>query len=110
MRNRRWRENLMYKNLLRTSRVAGVTTTIAALGLLAMACGDTGDSSADMTLPPDLILADLKAPEYPNGPFGGDPGSVLPNFTFQGYFSPTQTTGYAKSLPNMFGEVNFDMI
>ena len=52
--------------------------------------------SPDMAaLPPDLVLADLKSPNYPAGPYSTDDGGVLPNFTFRGFFSPARTDGVA---------------
>ena len=93
----------------------------AAAGLLALAtltaCGGAGDGTPpgpeDMAvLPPDLILADLKDSTYPAGPYAQSGsvnlGDVLPDFTFQGYWSPTLTTGVARTQP--FGEVTLGMM
>jgi hypothetical protein len=93
-----------------------------ALGALALAavagCGGNNASTPppappDMTaLPPDLILADLKDNDYPSGPYaqsgGVNMGDVLPDFTFQGYFSPNTTMGRASS--KTFGEVTMGML
>lgn len=75
--------------------------------LLAMGCGSgSGDNGnpqtpADMAqLPPDM--------SYPAGPYGPDVDSVLPNLTFQGYFSPSKTSGLASD--EKFGTVTFDML
>ena len=93
------------------------TATVVGLTLVALAaCGGGGGDStppADMSvLPPDLVLADLKDPTYPAGPYAAagnvNPGDILPDFTFQGYFSPTATTGLAKT--QVFGEVTFGML
>lgn len=86
---------------------------MALLGALvpASGCGGGGDgaAAADLSvLPADLVLADLKAPGYPVGPYGAAVDDVLPNFTFQGYFSPTRTTGLASE--ESFGEVSFEMM
>src|SRR5262245_36489071 len=86
------------------------TATSAAVGALAMATlaacgGSTGDAPApDMAvLPPDLILADLKDTTYPPGPYAEagnvNIGDVLPDFTFQGFWSPTETMGLSKNQP-----------
>ena len=90
-----------------------------AAGLLALAaiagCGGSATPSVpdDMAiLPPDLIGVDLKDSTYPPGPYAeaGNVqfGDVLPDFTFQGYWSPTLTTGLSKTQP--FGEVTFGMM
>lgn len=80
-----------------------------------VACGNGGPvaTPADMAvLPPDLILADLKDQSYPAGPYAQagnvNVGDVLPDFTFQGYFSPNSTMGLANAKP--FGEVTFGML
>ena len=105
----------MMRRILRWSR-SGRSFALgrAAAAMLAVtvaaACGSTGSSGTpDMAvLPPDLVLADLKAPDYPAGPYGASAGDVLPNFTFKGYWSPTSTTGLSSS--QTFGEVSFDML
>ena len=67
------------------------------------------EAPADMAvLPPDLTLVDLKAAGYPAGPTGPNIGDVVPDFTFQGFWSPTKTTGLAST--ETWGEVNFDML
>jgi hypothetical protein len=84
-----------------------------------------GEEKPDLAVaanPPDLArpqgggadlaqapAADLAQPAigYPPGPYGGTVGDVLPNFTFQGYWSPTKTTGLATTQP--FGAVTLDM-
>lgn len=98
-------------------RVAGALAqgAIGALALATMACGGggTGAAPADLSvLPPDLVLADLKDSTYPPGPYAQEgnvnPGDVLPDFTFQGYFSPTGTMGLVSS--QTYGEVTFGML
>ena len=90
--------------------------TVGALAMAALSgCGGGSSSTApaDMSaLPPDLILADLKDTTYPAGPYAAEGavnmGDVLPNFTFQGYWSPKETTGLSKTQP--YGEVSFGMM
>src|SRR5262249_5286573 len=89
----------------------GVAGTLALAAL--SACGSTnGDTSSDMTVLPDLVLADLKDRTYPAGPYAQagavNLGDVLPNFTFQGHWSPMKATGKASEEP--FGEVSFGMM
>ena len=95
----------------------GGNLAAAALAMAALAaCGGnnaTTPAPSDMSvLPPDLILSDLKDKDYPPGPYsqggGLSAGDVLPDFTFQGYFSPNTTTGKATAQP--FGEVTFGML
>ena len=66
----------------------------------------------DLQLSIDLILADLKDQSYPAGPYAQagnvNVGDVLPDFTFQGYFSPNSTMGLANAKP--YGEVTFGML
>ena len=69
--------------------------------------GDQQQVLPDLTALPDLS-GDLKAPDYPTGPFGPDIGNVLPDFTFQGYWAPDGTEANSTTMP--FGEVNFDMV
>lgn len=93
--------------------------TVGAMGAFALATlaacggGGTGEAQADLSvLPPDLILADLKDSTYPPGPYAEqgnvNSGDVLPNFTFQGYYSPTGTMGLVST--QTFGEVSFGML
>ena len=89
-------------------RLLGVAAALTGSG-----CGGGGMEGAQSDLapspaPPDIAVLDLKPPGYPAGPYGADPGSVLPNFTFRGYWSPTKTTGLANS--ESFGEVTFDAL
>src|SRR4051812_34867013 len=67
-----------------------------------------GSVMVDMTLPPDMTEVDLKFAGYPPGPYGAEPGDVIQNFVFQGYYSPTNTMGLASSAP--FGEVTLDQV
>src|SRR5437762_871475 len=61
---------------------AGALVLAATAGLCA--CGDNGGAAPDLAPPPpDLALADLKAPGYPGGPTGPNVGDVVPDFTFQ---------------------------
>ncbi len=86
----------------------------AALAVLTVACGGAGSSGlADMAaLPPDLWGLDLKDTTYPAGPYAQSgntaQGDVLPDFTFQGYWSPTDTAGLASK--KQFGEVTLGMM
>ena len=102
-------------------RRAAASHFAAAALALARACGTGGTgggtlSPPDMAmaplLPPDLLGLDLKDSTYPAGPYGQsgsvNTGDVLPDLTFQGYFSPTATTGKANTQP--FGEVTFGML
>lgn len=95
----------------RRSRLTVQRITSATVALLAAACGAGGgkivEAPPDLAVqPPDLAVFDMKAPDYPAGPFGGDEGKIMPNFTFQGYFNPEATGGLAKTRP--YGEVTFD--
>src|SRR5439155_8280241 len=99
-------------------------SVMAVLLLLAAGCGGGGGGSAIISFgptdggaagdmprvstdqgppPPDLIVD-----RYPAGPYGPNVGDVLPNFTFQGYWSPTATMGLASNEP--YGDVTFDML
>lgn len=87
----------------------------AALTLAVVACtgGGTSAGPADMAaLPPDLLGADLKDSTYPPGPYAQagnvNVGDVLPDFSFQGYWSPNALMGLANSKP--YGEVTFGMM
>lgn len=97
-----------------------MTGQLLVAGLTVAACSGAGSGGGgevapivDMApLPPDLFGADLKDSDYPRGPYGKSGsvqnGDVLPDFSFQGYFSPTATTGRSSSMP--FGEVTFGML
>ena len=61
---------------------------------------------ADLAQTPAADLA-MPAMGYPPGPYGGAVGDVVPDFTFQGYWSPTKTMGLATSQP--YGALTFDM-
>jgi hypothetical protein len=105
-------------------RHAGGNATVGALALAAFAAcssgggnhgGNTDPGPGDLAvqpLPPDLLGLDLKDSTYPPGPYaqagGVNQGDVLPDFTFQGYWSPNTTTGKASS--QTFGEVTFGML
>lgn len=87
--------------------------TLAAIAACTGGGGGEQPGPADMAvLPPDLIGADLKDSTYPPGPYaqagGPNVGDVLPDFTFQGYWSPTATMGRSNAQP--FGEVTFGMM
>ena len=103
----------MIKRFLRSpGALAGVTSlALASLSMVVvMACSNSDPAVAGPDLspePPDLSLVDFKAPDYPSGPFGGDVNKIMPNFTFQGYWSPTSTAALATTQP--FGEVTFEM-
>ena len=94
-------------------RLAGNLTT-GVMALTAMACGSAASTpAADLAVqPPDLYGLDFKDSTYPPGPYAqsGSPqtGDVLPDFTFQGHWSPTLTTGDASTQP--FGEVTLGMM
>lgn len=69
---------------------------------LVPACGGGGGAAgpSDMALaPPDLA--------YP-GPTGPNIGDIVPDFEFQGYWSPGRTSGLAST--NAWGKVDFDMM
>ena len=59
---------------------------------------------ADLAEPPDLV------PPYPVGPYGGEIGKVMPNYTFEGYWNPTATKGLATDPPSKFGTVTMEMM
>jgi hypothetical protein len=65
------------------------------------------DASSDGATTPDAAPADAD-PGYPPEPYGNRAGRVVPNFTFNGYWAPTRTTGLSRE--EEFGEVTFDMI
>lgn len=65
---------------------------------------DSGTPAADM----GSGSTDGAPSGYPAGPYGSAVGDVLPNFTFQGYFSPESTSGLSSSQP--FGVVTFDQL
>ena len=102
-------------------RGSGPWWLVLGLGLLP-ACGGTEVVSFDLGLlvPDDLPMArsrdltmpppaDLVAPPgYPAGPYGNEVGDVLPNFTFRGYWAPTQTTGLASTQP--LEMISFDRV
>ena len=94
-------------------RLAGNLTT-GVMALTAMACGSAASTpAADLAVqPPDLYGLDFKDSTYPPGPYAqsGSPmtGDVLPDFTFQGHWSPPLTTGNASTQP--FGAVTLGMM
>ena len=101
----------------RKPRTSTTRQLLLAALLLAAACGNTAAVPApdDLTmLPalPDLLGVDFKDSDYPPGPYAQsgnvNTGDVLPDLTFQGYWSPTATTGLAKTQP--FGEITFGML
>jgi hypothetical protein len=105
-----------YAHRLLGRPVAAGHLAVAAL-TLAAACSNSGDTAdaqaaADMTALPDLVGLDFKDHGYPAGPYAQsgnvNVGDVLPDFTFQGYWSPRGTTGLATS--QAFGEVTFGML
>src|SRR5437870_10713678 len=79
----------------------------------AVGCGSGAPAGSDLaaaSLPdlasaPDLTTAPTAG--YPPGPYGNAVGSVVPNFTFQGYYS-LMTSGLSSSQP--YGAVTFDRI
>ncbi len=90
-------------------RYGGAASSVAALGLALMACSGTPGSDNPM---PDMALSPDLAGGYPAGPYGAsgsvNPGDTLPNLTFQGYWSPTRTTGLASEEP--YGAVTFEQL
>jgi hypothetical protein len=108
----------MRTTLFHRARRAAMTGQLLVAGFTVAACsggGGGGDATAivDMTPPPpDLYGADLKDNDYPRGPYGKSGsvrnGNALPDFSLQGYFSPTATNGLSSSKP--FGEVTFGML
>ncbi len=61
-------------------------------------------SAADLAPPADFATVN----GYPAPPYGPNVGDVIPDFTFQGYFSPTATTGLASA--QTFGPIAFDQV
>ena len=93
--------------------IGAAALTLAAFAACSGGGGGEQPGPVDMAvLPPDLILADLKDTTYPAGPYAQagnvNLGDVLPDFTFQGYWSPSAVMGRASSQP--FGEVTFGMM
>jgi hypothetical protein len=75
--------------------------------LSGLADGGVRSDLAQLTEDANPLSGDGRASSpYPNGPYGADVGSVLPNFAFQGYLAPTATTGATTSAP--FGAVSLD--
>jgi hypothetical protein len=96
----------------RILRHAGVASSVLS-GLLVAACSGGGEGfprQPDLTMAPDLApsSSDMKDNDYPPGPYGSNIGDTLPDFTFQGYWSPQQTQG--RSNVGKFGEVTFGMM
>ena len=98
-------------------RFVSSSVALCAVALASVAaCGGGGTgylTPTDLTAsPPDLSLADLQDRSYPAGPYAQagsvNPGDVLPDFTFQGYWSPNVTTGTSNKQP--FGVVTFGML
>lgn len=77
--------------------------TVLASALVVAACGPSV-APADLAEPPP----DMADPGYPPAPYGNVKDAVPPNFTFQGYYAATRTTGLSSSEPH--GEVTFDML
>ena len=76
--------------------------------------GSAGAPDLSREEPPDLAATrdaatgggpDLAAAGYPAGPNGGSVGSTLPDFSYQGYFAGTRTSGLASAVP--YGTVRF---
>ncbi len=63
------------------------------------------DVAAADVVPEDVVDPDAGYPPEPHGPAVGD---TLPNFTFMGYWAPTQTTGLSNTQP--FEEITMDRI
>ena len=76
----------------------------AAAAFVVVACSAPRSEEPDLAEPPP----DMSDPGYPEGPYGVTAGSTVRNYTFQGYFAPTDTTGLSKDKP--LGEVSFDML
>ena len=116
------------RNAYRLSSPSAATRqlALAALALASVsACGNQPTQPADdlsmaavppdlTALPPDLLGLDLKDNGYPAGPYAQSgsvqPGDVLPDFTFMGYWSPTATTGLANANNAPFTEITFGML
>jgi hypothetical protein len=81
------------------------------LALLVGGCSSAGGGGgpADFAMPADLAMAPDLRPAYPPEPYGPNIDDTLPNFTFQGYWDPTDTTGLSR-VNSMFGEVRMDMV
>ena len=113
------RSRLLHRltNRMLSPRLQGQLASAGAALLVAAGCGASGNGRFDeqpdlsVSTPADLAPApDLAPPadSYPKGPYGPDPGQVVPNFVFQGYFAPKRTTGTAKE--EVYGEVSFDAL
>lgn len=107
--------HLLRTRLAAASAVTGQLAAAALALVLGVACNGGGDAPAppDLTvLPPDLYGLDFKDWDYPRGPYAQsgnvNPGDTFPDFTFQGYWSPTATTGSAAAQP--YREVTFGML
>ena len=95
---------------------------VAALAFAA-ACSNGGDTGAqgdagggddlsslavaDLAVSPDLTPGTLPN-GYPAGPYGTGVGDTIDDFTFQGYFSPTRTTGLASA--ETYGPITFNQM
>jgi len=86
------------------NRSTASTFAIASLAL-AMGCTSSASMGApDLADPPP----DMADPGYPEGPYGTTVGSTIANYTFQGYFAPTDTSGLSRD--KAVGEVTLDML
>ncbi|HZS40519.1 MAG TPA: hypothetical protein VFF06_26990 [Polyangia bacterium] len=92
--------------------------------VFAAACSNGGDSgaqgdaggggddlsslaAADFAVSPDLAPG-LLPNGYPAGPYGTNVGDTIDDFTFQGYFSPTRTTGLSSA--DTYGAMTFNQM
>ena len=97
---------------LALAAASGCTPAVAPVGADDLSMES---SLPDLTVPPpDQSGSDLKDNDYPAGPYAqsGNPnvGEVLPDFTFQGYWSPKATTGLANANGIPFGEITMGML
>ncbi len=56
-----------------------------------------------------MVAPDMSQASYPSGPYGAEVGKVIDNLKFQGYFSPSKTSGLAKT-GTAYGEVSLDAL
>jgi hypothetical protein len=85
-------------------RALGVVSVLAAVG-----CGGgAAVEQPDLMVEPDLAQLPPDLAGYPAGPYSGEVDGIPENFTLQGFFSPTRTTGLASAEP--FGDLTFDQV
>jgi hypothetical protein len=101
-------------NVKNSKQARPILSFIAPLMVLALACAPQQSNDAavqDGAVGQDAAAASDAAADsgiaaYPAGPYGNQVGEVIPNFTFQGFFSPSRTTGLASA--ETWGAVSMD--